>query len=176
MDLMERTNERRRSIQKDRLEHKLDDAIRENVRLEQANGLLREELERDERERDHMWAALGKGARPRRSRLRRVMVLSIGVGAAYVAGAKAGRARYDQIMSWWERTRGRAKELQDGAQRTVTSKANEMGAKAERMTNDVADTIETTATRTSDTIETGGRRAAETVRSTGKDGTDREAR
>jgi hypothetical protein len=176
MELMERTNERRRTFQKDRLEHKLDDAIRENVRLEQANGLLKEELERDERERDRMWSALEKGQRPHRSRVRRVMVLGVGIGAAYLAGAKAGRARYDQVMSWWERTRGRAMELQGEAQRTVSAKASEMGANAERMTNDVADSIETTAARTSDTIETGGQRAAETVRSTGKDVANRDAR
>src|SRR4051812_45335264 len=37
MDLMERTSEKRRSFMKDRLEHKLDDTMREKDRLEQAN-------------------------------------------------------------------------------------------------------------------------------------------
>ena len=110
MDLMERANDRRRVLMRDRIEHKLDDALRDNVRLEQANELLKAELEREDRERDHIWSALDKGSRGRRGsgRIRRIVVLGAGVGTAYVIGAKAGRGRYDELVAWWDRMRGRA--------------------------------------------------------------------
>ena len=176
MDLMERTNERRRTFVRDRLEHRLDDAVRENVRLEQANELLKEELDREGRERDQMLSALEKGMRPQRSRFRRVMLLGVGVGAAYVYGAKAGRARYDEIASWWDRTRGRATEFQTDAQRAVSEKAERFTGQAQTAADDLADKVERVATSTSDTIETSGRKAANTVRSTTKDATTRDPR
>jgi hypothetical protein len=162
MDLMDRTNERRRSFMKDRLEHKLDDAMRDRVRLEEANDRLQAELERDAKERDHMWAALEKGMRPQSSKLRRLMVLGVGAGAAYVVGAKAGRERYDQIMAWLDRTRGRATELQTDAQRAVSQQA-------EKVTGQIADRVQATTSKTSDTIETTGQRAAGSVRNAVKD-------
>ena len=67
MELMDRANDRRRMYARDRIEHKLDDAIRDNVRLEQANELLKAELEREDRERDHIWSAVETGMRGRRS-------------------------------------------------------------------------------------------------------------
>ena len=169
MDLMERTNERRRTFVKDRLEHKLDDAMRDKVLLEQANELLKEELDREERERDHMWSALEKGMRPQRSRFRRFMLLGAGVGAAYVFGAKAGRNRYDEIASWWERMRGRASELQTDAQRVVSAQTEKLTGQAQSAAGDFADEVERVSSTTSDKIETGGQRAASTVRSTAKD-------
>ena len=48
------------------------------------------------------------------------------MGAAYVVGAKAGRGRYDEIVAWWDRMRGRATEMQDDMQRTVTAKASDV--------------------------------------------------
>jgi F0F1-type ATP synthase membrane subunit b/b' len=162
MDLMERTNERRRTFMKDRLEHKLDDAMRDRVRLEEANDRLQAELERDAKERDQMWAALEKGMRPQTSRLRRLMVLGVGAGAAYVVGAKAGRERYDQIMAWLDRTRGRATELQTDAQRAVSQQA-------EKVTGQIANRVESTTARTSDAIESSGQRAAGSMRSSVKD-------
>jgi hypothetical protein len=127
MDLMERTNERRRSFMKDRLEHKLDDAMKEKIRLEEANELLKQELDREQHDRDQMWSALQKGMRPQRSRFRRVLFLGAGVGAAYVYGAKAGRGRYEEMQSWWERMRGRASEMQDEAQRKISERTGAMG-------------------------------------------------
>jgi hypothetical protein len=162
MDLMERTNERRRTFMKDRLEHKLDDAMRDRVRLEEANDRLQAELERDAKERDQMWAALEKGMRPQTSRLRRLMVLGVGAGAAYVVGAKAGRERYDQIMAWLDRTRGRATELQTDAQRAVSQQA-------EKVTGQIANRVESTTARTSDATESSGQRAAGSMRSSVKD-------
>src|SRR3954452_15430157 len=80
MDLMDRANDRRRTHMRDRLEHKLDDALRDNVRLEQANDLLKAELERDDRERDHMWSAVETGMRGRRrsGRVRRMIIVGAG--------------------------------------------------------------------------------------------------
>src|SRR5690242_10201630 len=105
MDLMDKANDRRRTYARDRLEHKLDDAIRDNVRLEQANELLKQELQRDDRERDHIWSAMETGMRGRRRSgwFRRTLFLGASVGAAYVVGAKAGRGRYEEIVSWWDR-------------------------------------------------------------------------
>jgi hypothetical protein len=164
MDLMERANDRRRAYQQDRLEHKLGETLRDNTRLEQANELLKAELEREERERDHIWSTVDKSVganRPRGSRLRSVMVFGAGVGAAYVVGAKAGRGRYDEIVAWWDRMRGRATEMQDDMQRTVAAKASDV-------TDEVAGSIERGAAKASDAIEGRGRQAADSVRSTTK--------
>jgi hypothetical protein len=171
MDLKERTNDRRRTFMKDRLEHKLDDVIRDKARLEEANDLLKAELERDERERDQMWSALEKGLRPQRSRLRRVLLLGVGVSAAYVAGSKAGRARYEEITGWWDRMRGRATELQSEAQRAVTAKAERLTGQAQAAADDLATGVERTTATTGAKIEAGGQKAANTMRSTTRDAT-----
>jgi len=176
MDLMERTSEKRRAYMKDRLEHRLDDTMREKVRLEQANELLKEELDREGRERDQMLSALEKGMRPQRSRFRGFMLLGVGIGAAYVYGARAGRARYDEIVSWWDRTRGRANELQTDARRAAGEKAERFTGQAQIAADDLADKVERAATSTGDSIETSGRKAANTVRSTAKDATTRDPR
>jgi len=162
MDLVERANDRRRELKRDRIEHKLDDALRDNVRLEQANELLKAELEREDRERDHIWGALDKGSRGRSSgRIRRIVVLGAGVGTAYVIGAKAGRGRYDELVAWWDRMRGRATEMQDDMQRSVSAKATDV-------TNGLAGKIEQGAAKTSDAIEDTGHKAADSVRSASK--------
>jgi hypothetical protein len=163
MDLMERVNDRRRVLVRDRIEHKLDDALRDNVRLEQANELLKAELEREDRERDHIWSAVETGMRGRRGsrRVRRIIIFGAGVGTAYIAGSKAGRARYDEVVAWWDRVRGRATEMQDDVQRSVTAKATDV-------TNDLAGKIEHGAAKTSDAIEETGHRAADSVRSASK--------
>jgi len=171
MDLMERTSEKRRSFMKDRLEHKLDDTMREKDRLEQANELLKAELDREERDRRQMWSALEKGMKPQRSKFRRLLVLGVGAGAAYVYGAKAGRARYEEIVAWWDRTRGRASEMQADAQRAVSTKADRLTNRGQTAADDLADSMERTSTSAAGTIETTGRKAAKTVRSTGTDAT-----
>jgi hypothetical protein len=127
MDLMERTNERRRSFMKDRLEHKLDDAVKDKIRLEEANDLLKQELDREQRDREQMLSAFQKGMKPQRSRFRRMLVLGAGVGAAYVYGARAGRGRYEEIVAWWDRMRGRASELQGEAQRKFNERTGMSG-------------------------------------------------
>ena len=161
MDLMERANDRRRMYMRDRVEHKLDDALRDNVRLEQTNELLKQELERDDRERDQIWSAVQTGMRGRKRSgwFRRTLFLGASVGAAYVVGAKAGRGRYEEIISWWDRMRGRAGMMQGDMQRSMTNKASEM-------TDQLAGKIEQSAAKTRDKIEEGGYKAAESVRST----------
>jgi hypothetical protein len=161
MDLMERANERRRTYVRDRIEHKLDDALRDNARLEQTNDLLKQELARDDREREQIWSAVQTGMRGRRRGgwFRRTLFVGASVGAAYVFGAKAGRGRYEEILSWWDRMRGRASMMQDDMQRSMTSKASEM-------TDQLAGKIQEGASKTSDKIEEGGNKAAESVRST----------
>jgi hypothetical protein len=160
MDLMDKANDRRRTYARDRIEHKLDDALRDNVRLEQANELLKQELQRDDRERDHIWSAMETGMRGRRRSgwFRRTLFLGASVGAAYVVGAKAGRGRYEEIVSWWDRMRGRAGMMQDDVQRSMSDKASDM-------TDQLAGKIEQGASKTSDAIEESGHKAAESVRS-----------
>jgi hypothetical protein len=161
MDLMDRANDRRRMYMRDRAEHKLDEALRDNARLEQTNELLKQELERDDRERDQIWSAVQTGMRGRRRSgwFRRTLVLGAGVGAAYVVGAKAGRQRYEEIVSWFDRMRGRAGMMQDDMSRSMSTKASDM-------TDTVASKIEQGTSKASDKIEEGGYKAAESVRST----------
>jgi hypothetical protein len=161
MDLMDRANDRRRMYMRDRAEHKLDDALRDNARLEQTNELLKQELERDDRERDQIWSAVQTGMRGRRRSgwFRRTLVLGAGVGAAYVVGAKAGRGRYEEIVSWWDRMRGRAGMMQDDMTRSMSTRASDV-------TDTLADKIEQGTSKASDKIEEGGYKAAESVRST----------
>jgi hypothetical protein len=161
MDLMDRANDRRRMYMRDRAEHKLDEALRDNARLEQTNELLKQELERDDRERDQIWSAVQTGMRGRRRSgwFRRTLVLGAGVGAAYVVGAKAGRGRYEEIVSWWDRMRGRAGMMQDDMTRSMSTKASDM-------TDTIAEKIEQGTSKASDKIEEGGYKAAESVRST----------
>jgi len=162
MDLMERANDRRRMYMRDRIEHKLDDALRDNARLEQTNELLKQELERDDRERDQIWSAVKTGMRGRSRRsgwFRRTLLFAGSVGAAYVFGAKAGRGRYEEMLTWWDRMRGRASMMQDDMQRTVTNKASDV-------TDQLAGKIQEGASKTGDKIEEGGYKAAESVRST----------
>jgi cell division septum initiation protein DivIVA len=172
MDLMDRANDRRRMYMRDRIEHKLDDALRDNARLEQTNELLKQELERDDRERDQIWSAVQTGMRGRRRSgwFRRTLVLGAGVGAAYVWGAKAGRGRYEEIVSWFDRLRGRASMMQDDMQRSMSTKASEMtdqlAGKIQQGADKASDAIQQGASKTSDKVEEGGYKAAESVRST----------
>ncbi|HEX3300114.1 MAG TPA: hypothetical protein VHW68_08380 [Actinomycetota bacterium] len=172
MDLMDRANDRRRMYLRDRAEHKLDDALRDNARLEQTNELLKQELERDDRERDQIWSAVQAGMRGRKRSgwFRRTLFLGAGIGAAYVVGAKAGRGRYEEIVSWWDRMRGRASTMQDDMQRSMSTKASEMSdqlaGKIQQGAEKASDAIQQGASKTGDKVEEGGYKAAESVRST----------
>ncbi len=101
---------------KDRVtDARMDDLSRENDELKLENDLLREELKGDRKTRDRMMGLLDRldvEARPKR-RIGLIRVLVIG-GAAYVLGAKAGRERYDQLRTWWDKTRQKAMTRTNG--------------------------------------------------------------
>jgi hypothetical protein len=58
----------------------------------------------------------------------------IGFGAGYVLGAKAGRARYEQILKSWRSMMGKP-EVQD-ATATVKSEASDLLGAAKRVVTD----------------------------------------
>jgi len=117
MEIMERANEARQTFMRDRLEHRLDEAVRDNSKLRDENERLRTEMHRDEEDRKRMWSTIEKTAKTRKpSKLRSLLMLLIAGGAAYVAGTKAGRERYDQLRAWFDQMRGRAVDVQGGLQ------------------------------------------------------------
>lgn len=112
MDLMERANEARRTYTRDRLEHRLDHAERDNRQLRDENDALRTGMRREEEERKRLWSALEKVSRRKGARLRAPLLLGIGAGVAYIAGTKAGRERYEQLQGWLDGARDRAAKVQ----------------------------------------------------------------
>lgn len=95
-------------------ESRLDKASTDNERLRAENQVLRGELDRAGKDRRRFLDALERvqatPRQPKKHRVRRVMTLALAAGGAYVAGTKAGRERYEQIRSWWERARERGRE------------------------------------------------------------------
>ena len=84
-----------KSMVKERwLDHRVEKLAKENDQLREAVDELREDLD-DAQGRSHeTLKALSKTRRPGRMKW---LVLA---GGAYVLGAKAGRARYEQIRGW----------------------------------------------------------------------------
>jgi hypothetical protein len=84
-----------RSMVKERwLDRRVDKLSRENDKLREAVGELRDDLDEAQGRSKETLAALSKTRRPGRIKW---IVLA---GGAYVLGAKAGRARYEQIKGW----------------------------------------------------------------------------
>ena len=84
-----------KSMVKERwLDRRVDKLSKENERLREAVGELREDLDEAEGRSKETLAALSKTRRPGRMKW---IVLA---GGAYVLGAKAGRGRYEQLKSW----------------------------------------------------------------------------
>jgi cell division septum initiation protein DivIVA len=84
-----------KSMVKERwLDHRVEKLSRENDELREAVDELREDLDDAQGRSRETLAALSKTRRPGRMKW---LVLA---GGAYVLGAKAGRARYEQITSW----------------------------------------------------------------------------
>jgi len=84
-----------KSMVKERwLDHRVEKLAKENDELREAVDELREDLDEAEGRSKETLAALSKTRRPGRMKW---LVLA---GGAYVLGAKAGRARYDQIKGW----------------------------------------------------------------------------
>lgn len=84
-----------KSMVKERLmDRRIDKLTKENDKLREAVGELREDLDDAQGRSKETLAALSKTRRPGRLKW---LVLA---GGAYVLGAKAGRARYDQLKGW----------------------------------------------------------------------------
>jgi hypothetical protein len=104
-------------------ENRLDRTSSENDRLKAENEVLRTELDRAAQDRSKFLSALDafqpETKKAKKHRIRRTMTLAVAAGGAYVAGAKAGRERYEQIRSWWERTRRQGSEMREGLDETT---------------------------------------------------------
>jgi hypothetical protein len=84
-----------KSMVKERwLDHRVEKLAKENDELREAVDVLREDLDEAQGRSKETLAALSKTRRPGRMKW---LVLA---GGAYVLGAKAGRARYEQIRGW----------------------------------------------------------------------------
>jgi cell division septum initiation protein DivIVA len=84
-----------KSMVKERwLDHRVEKLAKENEKLRAAVGDLRHDLDEAQGRSQETLDALSKTRRPGRMKW---LVLA---GGAYVLGAKAGRARYEQIKNW----------------------------------------------------------------------------
>jgi hypothetical protein len=84
-----------RSMVKERwLDRRVDKLSKENDKLREAVGELRQDLDEAQGRSKETLAALSKTRRPGRIKW---LVLA---GGAYVLGAKAGRGRYEQLKGW----------------------------------------------------------------------------
>ena len=104
--------------------HGLDKSERERDRLKVENEVLRSRVARgdEERERllgsvDELTARTAPRPKPRKHRMRTLFVLTAAAGSAYVFGAKAGRARYEEIRERWDSMLERVR--QDGSAGSV---------------------------------------------------------
>jgi cell division septum initiation protein DivIVA len=84
-----------KSMVKERwLDHRVEKLAKENDELREAVDELRQDLDVEHGRSKETLAALSKSRKPGRMKW---LVLA---GGAYVLGAKAGRARYEQIRGW----------------------------------------------------------------------------
>ncbi len=101
-----------KSMVKERwLDHRVEKLARENDELREAVDELRVDLDEAHGRSKETLAALAKTRRPGRMKW---LVLA---GGAYVLGAKAGRARYEQIRGW---ARSVTQQNGDGSNGTST--------------------------------------------------------
>lgn len=98
------------------LDHRVEKLSRENDELRDAVGELRDDLDQAQGRSKETLAALSKTRRPGRMKW---LVLA---GGAYVLGAKAGRARYEQIAGWF-------RSLSDSNGNGVTTSTTTMDVK-----------------------------------------------
>ena len=89
---------------------KMDDLDRDNERLRYELKMLRSELDRDRNEREELLGALASTRVTKVVKKRRGLIRTLIVGSvAYVVGARAGRDRYDEIMTRLRSLRDRGK-------------------------------------------------------------------
>lgn len=90
------TMQEAKSMVKERfLDRRVEKLSKENDRLREAVGELRQDLDEAQDRSKETLAALSKKTR-RPGRMKWIVL----AGGAYVLGAKAGRARYDQLKGW----------------------------------------------------------------------------
>ena len=99
---------------KDRVER----SARKADRLEARNDALDDVLKRERSDRERVLAvlhdAVDAAAKPKKRR-GRVLWLLVIAGAAYTFGARAGRERYEQIVSWAKQVRSGVRDSADTA-------------------------------------------------------------
>jgi hypothetical protein len=115
MSVQERARSIRSDVTEKRLNHGLEKFERERDRLKIENEVLRDRLARSDEDRDRLLGSVDdlasrKMPRPRKHRMRSLFVLTAAAGSAYVFGAKAGRARYEDIRGRWNSMRQRIRE------------------------------------------------------------------
>jgi len=112
-----------KSMVKERLlDRRVEKLSKENDRLRDAVGELRQDLDDAQDRSKETLAALSK--KTRRPGRMKWLVLA---GGAYVLGAKAGRARYEQLKGW---ARSLTPENGNGSTVTGTSTGTDLTGKA----------------------------------------------
>ena len=107
MSVQERARSIRSDVTEKRLSHGLEKTERERDRLKVENDALRSRVSQGDEERERLLGSVDELAsrstsRPRKHRMRSLLVLTAAAGSAYVFGAKAGRARYEEIHARWD--------------------------------------------------------------------------
>jgi len=113
--------------------NKMEHLDRDNQRMRAELDALRWEFDRQRSDRDDLMHALKKSRRP--SRMGRLLRIAVVGGGAYLMGAKAGRARYQQVVSWIRRTTERGSER-------IQEMSNEAAAAANEAAGAVSDAAE----------------------------------
>lgn len=140
-------------------ETRLDRASIDNERLSAENDVLRRELDSAKDDRNRFIDALESLQRPttvgstKKHRLRRVTTLAIAAGSAYVIGAKAGRERYEQIRSWWDRTSNRGMDAMPEQVTDLTDAATATIADAKQKASSTVDDLKQTATSKTQSVK-----------------------
>lgn len=101
-------------VRERRMEGRLDDLDRENVRLRTEVSQLRGDLDHERSlVNDAMSGLRAKPTVVKKKRRGGFVRTVIVAGGAYLLGSRAGRERYDQIMGWVDRKREEMKGRQD---------------------------------------------------------------
>jgi hypothetical protein len=106
MNVLDRVETMRGARRKKRADVTVGDVEHENDRLHLENVFLRDQLHHERGELSRVFDVVQRGIeqpRSRKHRLRRIAVLGMAAGSAYVAGSNAGRERFDQIRERWSR-------------------------------------------------------------------------
>ncbi len=117
-----------KSMVKERLlDRRVEKLAKENDELREAVNELRQDLDEEHGRSKETLAALSKSKRPGRIKW---LVLA---GGAYVLGAKAGRARYEQIKGWTRsvtQSNGNGTSMDTGTGTTGTTGTGTTGTRA----------------------------------------------